>query len=213
MTFRNESPPTPSETVGNVSVEYSSGISEANDAQTTPAQSTPASGLTTEEELDGLTADELKGIVIKLRADLYRTKAELGNYEKLISSLPDKRDLLVSALSVVDALIATSNTQKREKRELACTAVGARIDKEWEEKVLTNEACRDWWTSKAKPIRSVKKDIPNKSPDIIIHEEPLETGRLGQTTGCSRTSPASQGPQRQEERLVINPDNRTQNIP
>lgn len=97
MTFRCEGPPAPEpkDSPNDLSIECISGTHEGESQRTTSGTADPPSERCTEEDLEGLTPNELRKIILNLRVDLYRTKAELGNYEQLISALPEKRDLLV----------------------------------------------------------------------------------------------------------------------
>ena len=100
-----------------------------------------------DENLDHLTSNELKSYIGRLKSDLQTTKSKLSNLESVITGLPEKRDILVQALSIVDTLIATQSCQAVQSRTIACSAIPSRIDSDWENKLTESKETSLWWNS------------------------------------------------------------------
>ena len=161
--FRTEDPPVSQPTAADDCEVIGESTKPPSQYQIAPPRSIEPSRDSENEDLDSLSVDDLRILVLTLRKDLYKTKCELSNYENLIRDLPQKRDTLVNALTIVDSLIATSNTQKREKKDISCSAIANRIDIGWENTVSTNEEWKKWWVEKAKPIKSLTKEVKENS--------------------------------------------------
>ena len=138
----------------------------------TPGTNTPttASNIATEEpdvieveisdDIDDLSPDELKAQLRSLRQEFSKVRSKLSNYECLAFNLPEKRDVLVQALNIVDALIATQTCQGTETRTISCSAIPSRIDHDWDSKVGESADARNWWNS----------GVPKKPKSIRVEE-------------------------------------------
>ena len=87
-------------------------------------------------------------------------------YSDVIDELPDKRSVLVEALSIVDTLLALKQNSSVtvERRSIACTARPDKIQKNWAEHVRDNTSAREWWTSLVESENEVSDS--STSPDI-----------------------------------------------
>ena len=110
-------------------------------------------------DLDDLTNEDLKSQIKLLKVELFNTKRALSNYETLIKDLPEKRDFLVQALSIVDSLISVQSIQSTETRTISCSAIPNRIDQDWEAKLAQSERAAQWWHSEQpRALRSVRRE-------------------------------------------------------
>lgn len=75
-----------------------------------------------EDDLDTITARELKQLVRNLRRELNSTKTQLNNFRCVKDYLLDKRRKLVDELNTVDTLLATLTFEEKQQRSVACTA-------------------------------------------------------------------------------------------
>lgn len=57
-----------------------------------------------EEDLSKLVAEKLISLVKNLRNELLFTKIQLNSFQNIIKELPEERNLLASALAVIDML-------------------------------------------------------------------------------------------------------------
>ncbi|KAG0715309.1 hypothetical protein GWK47_012230 [Chionoecetes opilio] len=97
--------------------------------------------------LGDLSGEELVAQVISLRRELASSKGQIKTYSEVIDELPEKRRVLVEALSVVDTLLALKNlaSGNTENRTISCTARPDKIEKDWDDHIRANAAAREWW--------------------------------------------------------------------
>ncbi|MPC61309.1 hypothetical protein E2C01_055379 [Portunus trituberculatus] len=113
----------------------------------------------TEEDLQGLTKDQLKALVINLRQEQDSNKDVIQAYTDT-AELSEKRHVLVEALDVIDTLLALKENaaSRKEKRSIACTARADLIEKDWSQHISSNQEGRKWWASRAESESESEKD-------------------------------------------------------
>ena len=121
-----------------------------------------------DEDLQHLEKSELIDIVKNLKKELTNSKTRLNNYKACIDKLPEKRNILVEAISIIDTLVATqTNTEELQQRTIAASAYPSRIDEDWENHIENNDEVYIWWTSET--VGRLRKgndeeEIPQEQP-------------------------------------------------
>ena len=97
-----------------------------------PTPQVPLPELTEGEGLGDLSPKELVALVVNLRRELSTSKDLINAYSETIDDLPQKRSVLVDALSIVDTLIALNQSASVpvEQRSIAYTAKPDEIEKD-----------------------------------------------------------------------------------
>lgn len=114
-------------------------------------------------DLHQLQKEELVDLVKKLRQELAATKTRLGRYKTVIDQLPEKRSILVEAISIIDTLVATqASIEEVQQRTIASSAYPNRIDQDWEKHIEGNDELYIWWTSeKIKKLKRTNEEGGN----------------------------------------------------
>lgn len=183
-----------------------------------------------DDQVGNLSRDELVLTVRSLWKELTSTKEQLNTFKHIIENLPEKRSVLVEALSIVDTLLATqASVGEVQPTSVACTAKPEKIDSEWNNFIEESDETYIWWASVQNSERrgrnrrhspSLPESFPRSQPPHHHQDEETRQQRVVKR-GNNRTAPIQEPvyslqPQTQnrhlgEERRQQPPRNRNRN--
>ena len=117
-----------------------------------------------QDELNQLQKEELVVVVKQLRKELSTTKTKLMRYKTIVDELPEKRNILVNAIAIIDSLVATqASIEEVQQRTIASSAYPDRIDQDWEKHIEEHDEVYTWWsaeqTKKGKKTKERKNNL------------------------------------------------------
>ncbi len=143
-----------------------------------------------DSELLELEPQRLVSIIKQLRAELRRKKNILSFFDTTSKRIAEQRDAVVTILEFVDNIASTkSSFEELDVRTIATSASPEWIDKQWQDRVSTNQASSEWWSSKKpRKLRSAARQHKrgvNASTETCDIPTPATSSEC-QTTGTTR---------------------------